>query len=48
MKCTNYLRGGEYIAPEVGIFSVVTEQGFEASLTTGTIEDASTENWGTL
>ena len=41
-------QGVGYTAPEMEVLSVNAEQGFSASLTSGGIEDAPTEDWGTL
>ena len=38
----------EYLTPMVEVCSVVVEQGYQASLSTGLIEDATTDDWGTL
>ena len=38
----------EYLAPEVKSYSVEVELGFNASLGSGIIDDATTEDWGTL
>ena len=45
---TNILRGEYYSAPEVKVCLVEAEMGYQASLNTGIIEDAKTEDWGTL
>ena len=45
---TKTLRGGEYTTPEVNVYSVVAESGYQASLSSGEIEEATFENWGTL
>ena len=37
-----------YVAPTVEVCDIVAEKGYQASLTTGEIEDATTEDWGTL
>ena len=42
------LRGLDYTAPEMEVCSVVAEAGYQASLSSGLIEDATTEDWGTL
>lgn len=39
---------GKYSAPSIEICSVNAERGFQTSFTTGEIEDATTEEWGTL
>lgn len=39
---------GAYAAPELDVCSVKAEQGYSASLNSGIIEDAKTEDWGTL
>ena len=38
----------EYSTPEVKSYSVYAEKGYQASLSSGIIEDAKTEDWGTL
>ena len=38
----------EYSAPTAEVCSVEVEKGFSASLSSGIIEDAKTEDWGTL
>ena len=38
----------EYVTPEVKGYSVAAEKGSTASLSSGIIEDAKTEDWGTL
>ncbi|MBR5106124.1 MAG: hypothetical protein IKU93_06810 [Alistipes sp.] len=38
----------EYSAPTAEVCSVKAEKGFSASLSSGIIEDAKTEDWGTL
>lgn len=51
---TNNLWSEEYTAPTLEVFSTVVERGFEASfgdgdfLNGGDIDDATTEDWGTL
>ena len=40
--------GGGYTPPSVEVCDIVAEKGYQASLTTGEIEDATTEDWGTL
>ena len=47
MKHTNNVKGA-YTAPELDVCSVKAEQGYSASLNSGIIEDAKTEDWGTL
>ena len=39
---------GVYCAPTVELCEVYAEKGYSASLTSGAIEDATTENWGEL
>ena len=38
----------EYATPEVKSYLVKVENGYQASLSSGIIEDAKTEDWGTL
>jgi hypothetical protein len=38
----------EYATPEVKSYLVEVEAGYQASLSTGLIENAETEDWGTL
>ena len=38
----------EYATPEVKSYLVEVEAGYQASLSSGLIEDATTEDWGTL
>jgi hypothetical protein len=38
----------EYSAPTMEVCSVKVENGYQASLSSGIIEDAKTEDWGTL
>ena len=38
----------EYATPTAEVCSVEVENGYSASLSTGIIEDAKTEDWGTL
>ena len=38
----------EYTTPKMAVCSVEVEDGYSASLNTGIIEDAKTEDWGTL
>ena len=38
----------EYSAPTVEACSVEVERGFEASVNSGIIDDATTDNWGNL
>lgn len=45
---TNPIVGGGYEAPEIEVISAVVERGFEASLEASEINDATTEDWGTL
>jgi hypothetical protein len=45
MKRTTIL---EYATPSVEVCSVEAEKGYSASLNTGIIDDAKTEDWGTL
>ena len=40
--------GGGYTTPSVEVCDIVAEKGYQASLTTGEIEDATTKDWGTL
>lgn len=46
-RLTNTLEGG-YVTPEMEVYSVRAESGYQASLSSGVIEDATTEDWGTL
>ena len=46
-RLTNTLEGG-YVTPEMEVCSVKAEAGYQASLSSGVIEDATTEDWGTL
>ncbi len=51
MKQLDFLKnlaGGGYAAPTFEVCDIVAEKGYQASLTTGEIEDATTEDWGTL
>ena len=45
MRTNNFM---EYTTPEVEVCSVVVESGYQASLSTSLIEDATTDDWGTL
>ena len=38
----------EYTTPSVEVLSIMVEKGFEASLSGGTIEGVTIENWGDL
>ena len=38
----------EYATPEVKSYLVEVESGYQASLSSGEIENATFENWGTL
>ena len=38
----------EYFTPEVEVCSVYAEKGYETSLSSGIIDDARVEDWGTL
>ena len=38
----------EYFTPEVKSYLVEVESGYLVSMTPGSIEDAETEDWGTL
>lgn len=40
--------GGGYATPTVEVCDIVAEKGYSASLSSGVIEDATTEDWGTL
>ena len=40
--------GGCYTTPSVEVCDIVAEKGYQASLTTGEIVDAETDDWGTL
>lgn len=51
MKRLDFIKNlaeGGYMAPSVEVCEVVAELGFQASLNSGAIEDATTEDWGTL
>ena len=48
MKKTYKFVGGSYTTPDIEIHSVAAEQGFQVSMGSGLIEDATTEDWGTL
>ena len=39
---------GAYSAPELEVCSIDVEKGYSASVNSGIIEDAKTEDWGTL
>lgn len=47
-QTTKNLRGGDYASPEMELCSTIVENGFSASLNAGGIDDATTEDWGTL
>ena len=47
MKHTNNVKGA-YTAPEMTVCSIDVEKGYSASVNSGIIEDAKTEDWGTL
>ena len=40
--------GKEYAVPTIETYSVEVERGFEASVNSGIIDDATTDNWGNL
>jgi len=48
MKYTKNNLRVSYITPEVDVCSVMVEAGYQASLSSGEIENATFENWGTL
>jgi hypothetical protein len=43
----SFMEGG-YTTPSVEVCDIVAEKGFSASLSSGVIEDAETDDWGTL
>ena len=48
MKKTKNTFRESYAAPEMEVCSVKAEAGFETSLSSGIIDDAKVEDWGTL
>ncbi len=48
MKKMNNYWGGEYQAPALEVLDVTIENGFAASVEASYIDDATTEDWGTL
>lgn len=48
MKSFTFARGGEYTAPELELYTAAVENGFQTSLEGSSIEDVTTDDWGTL